>query len=61
MSVSVIVPIYNEAENIPLLYEAVTKVLQRLRLPYEFILVNDGSKDGSAQRLEQLALQDPAV
>jgi len=61
MSVSLIVPIYNEAENIPLLYEAVTKVLQRLQIPYEFILVNDGSKDESAGRLERLAQQDPAV
>ena len=61
MSVSVIVPIYNEAQNIPLLYEAVTQVLRRLQVPYEFILVNDGSKDESAQRLERLAQQDPAV
>lgn len=61
MSVSVIVPIYNEAENIPLLYEAVTKVLRRLHLPYEFILVNDGSKDASAEGLEKLAHLDPAV
>ncbi|WP_373653505.1 glycosyltransferase family 2 protein [Schlesneria sp. DSM 10557] len=61
MSVSVIVPIYNEADNIPLLYEAVTKVMRQLARPYELILVNDGSKDGSAQRLEQLALKDAAV
>ena len=45
MSVSIVVPIYNEVENIPLLHEAVTNVMQELGQPYELILVNDGSKD----------------
>ena len=61
MSVSVVVPIYNEVENIPLLHEAVTKVMQQLGRPYELILVNDGSKDGSTAALEDLARQDSHV
>ncbi len=61
MSVSVVVPIYNEVENIPLLYDAVTKVMQQLDRPYELILVNDGSKDGSTAALEQLAQRDSRV
>lgn len=60
-SVSLVVPIYNEVENIPLLYDAVTQVMRQLGRPYEFILVNDGSKDGSTQALEQLAQADPLV
>jgi glycosyltransferase involved in cell wall biosynthesis len=60
-SVSVVVPIFNEVETIPHLYEAVTNVLRQLGRPYEFILVNDGSKDGSAEALERLAQCDPAV
>jgi len=59
--VSIVVPIYNEVENIPLLYDAVTKVMRQLGRDYELILVNDGSKDGSTAALEQLAQTDAAV
>jgi len=61
MSVSIVVPIYNEVENIPLLHEAVTNVMQQLGQPYELILVNDGSKDGSTAALEDLARNDSHV
>lgn len=61
MSVSVVVPIYNEVENIPLLHEAVTKVMQQIGKPYELILINDGSKDGSTAALEDLARKDSHV
>lgn len=60
-TVSVVVPIYNEVENIPLLYDAVTDVMQRVGRPYELILVNDGSSDGSTAALEKLAAADPRV
>ncbi len=60
-SVSVVVPIYNEVENIPLLYEAVTQVMRQIGRAYELILVNDGSRDGSTEALEQLAQRDAAV
>ena len=61
MSVSVVVPIYDEADNIPLLYEAVTSVMQRMRVRYEIIFVNDGSKDDSDQRLDDLVKRDSLV
>lgn len=61
MGVSVVVPIYNEEENIPLLHRALTDVLQKLDQPYELILVNDGSKDGSTKALAKLASDDPCV
>lgn len=61
MGVSVVVPIYNEEENIPLLHRALTDVLQKLDQPYELILVNDGSKDGSTKVLANLASEDPCV
>ncbi len=60
-SVSLVVPIYNEVENIPLLYDAVTQVMRQLGRPYEVILVNDGSKDGSTEALEQLAEKDSSI
>ncbi len=61
MGVSVVVPIYNEEENIPLLHRALTDVLQTLDQPYELILVNDGSKDGSTKALAKLASEDSCV
>jgi len=61
MSVSVVIPIYNEAENLPLLYASVTDVMRRLSVPYEIILVNDGSQDASDKVMKQLALQDHQV
>lgn len=61
MSVSVVVPIYNEVETLPLLHRAITDVMQPLGRPYELILVNDGSKDGSTKLLEEIAQADPCV
>lgn len=61
MSVSVVVPIYNERENIPLLHTAVTDVMERIGRPWELILVNDGSSDGSTRLLEELAQSDARV
>lgn len=61
MSVSVVVPIYNEVENIPLLHQAIRTVMQSLDRPWELILVNDGSRDGSSQALAKLATEDHHV
>jgi glycosyltransferase involved in cell wall biosynthesis len=58
---SICVPIYNEAESIPLLYEKTQGVLCKLGRKWEIILINDGSTDGSAAILNQLADQDPSV
>jgi glycosyltransferase involved in cell wall biosynthesis len=59
--ISVIVPIYNEAESLPILYKRVTQVLRRLNCPWELILVNDGSTDQSQARLDEIASLDSAV
>ncbi len=58
---SVIAPIYNEIENLPLLYERVANVMDRTGESWELILVDDGSKDGSTQKLRDLAKADPRV
>ncbi|MCS7031483.1 MAG: glycosyltransferase family 2 protein [Gloeomargarita sp. SKYG116] len=52
---SVVIPIYNEVDNIPHLVPAVTEVLQKTGLDYEVICVDDGSRDGSTERLRHLA------
>jgi glycosyltransferase involved in cell wall biosynthesis len=58
---SLIVPLYNEAENIMPLYERVIGILPVLRGDLELILVNDGSLDGSRAILNELALRDERV
>lgn len=59
MYLSVVVPVYNEYENIPLLYDAVKKALEGLNRDWELILVNDGSKDNSMDALRDIAAKDP--
>ncbi len=60
---SIIVPIYNEEENIAVLYKTVTNILQQLSSSYEYelILVNDGSKDTSWSIIADLAQTDTHV
>ena len=57
MYLSVVVPVYNEYENIPLLYDEVVKALKDIN-DWELILVNDGSKDNSLEALKELAAKD---
>lgn len=59
--VSVTIPIYNEADNIALLYDRTKAALESIGKPWELILVNDGSRDQSAQRLDEIAAADPRV
>jgi glycosyltransferase involved in cell wall biosynthesis len=55
---SVVIPAYNEEENVPIFYEKLKKVLDCLGQDYEIIFVDDGSTDGTYQRLKQLAEKD---
>src|SRR4028119_1003701 len=57
--VSVVVPIYNEVESLPHLIEAIASTLTQEQLNYELICVDDGSQDGSAALLKELALTTP--
>ena len=55
LDVSVVVPVYNEVESLPHLIEAIASSIQPSGLSYQIICVDDGSKDGSAELLKQLA------
>jgi len=55
IDVSVVVPIYNEVESLTLLVETIAQTLGEAQLSYEIICVDDGSQDGSTERLTQLA------
>src|SRR4051812_8719290 len=59
--ISIIVPIYNEHESIPPLFDKLLRVLRGIGRPFEIIAVNDGSDDDSAMRLRQLAHITPEV
>lgn len=57
--VSIVVPMFNESENIGMLYERLTAVLEKLDRPYEVICVNDGSKDNTLQLMIKINQKDP--
>ncbi len=57
--ISVVIPIYNERENIEELYKKLKEALKTLS--HEIIFVDDGSTDGSTEILKQIALTDEKV
>ncbi len=57
LDLSVVVPIYNEAESLPSLIKAIASAVKETQLSYEIICVDDGSIDGSTQILTEIALQ----
>lgn len=59
--VSIVVPVYNEFDNLPDLVARIDEAMRTQPLSYELIAVDDGSTDGSARRLRELAEQNPWV
>ncbi|HSS95074.1 MAG TPA: glycosyltransferase family 2 protein [Candidatus Dormibacteraeota bacterium] len=60
-AVSVIVLVYNEVDSIAPLHEELSGVMVGLEVTYEILYVDDGSRDGSTEKMAQLALHDPHV
>lgn len=58
---SLILPVYNEEKSIPELFDRITETMVLIGFPYEIIAVNDGSKDGSARFLNEIAKHRPEV
>ncbi|HET8899513.1 MAG TPA: glycosyltransferase family 2 protein [Rhodanobacteraceae bacterium] len=58
---TITVPIYNEADNIAPLWQRVREALDGTGKRWELILIDDGSRDGSAERLDAVAASDPRV
>ena len=58
---SIIAPIYNEIDNIPELYRRVKEVMDSTGEAWELVLVDDGSTDGSTDKIQELAEQDKVV
>ncbi|MBR3143511.1 MAG: glycosyltransferase, partial [Clostridiales bacterium] len=64
MLISLIVPCYNEEGSLPILYEALCNVRKAETSPdrcFEFIFVNDGSRDNTANIIKELASNDKSV
>ncbi|MBT7601068.1 MAG: glycosyltransferase family 2 protein [Anaerolineae bacterium] len=59
MYLSLVIPVYNEEESLPLLFDAIHKALDSLPRTWEVILVDDGSSDQSLNVLKTLAEKDP--
>jgi glycosyltransferase involved in cell wall biosynthesis len=60
LDLSIVVPVHDEEDNVVPLYEALSKALRALGRPYEIIVVDDGSRDDTYQRLARLADADDA-
>jgi glycosyltransferase involved in cell wall biosynthesis len=59
MELSVIVPVYNEQENIKPLYQAILNAVKPLKIRWELILVDDGSRDEGIKIIQELVKKDP--
>lgn len=56
---SIIVPVYNEEDNLNILFSAIEKSVENLKLEWELILVDDGSQDGSLQKIREIVKNNP--
>jgi len=61
VDISLVIPVYNEEENLKLLYQKLKETLEPLGKEHEIIFVDDGSQDNSPKILDQLARKDPHV
>ncbi len=61
MNLSIVIPAYNSATILPVLFERLERVLVRVNGEYEIIFVNDGSQDNSWEVIRQLAGKSPRV
>jgi len=59
VEISVLIPVFDEAESLPKLHQQLTEVMGSLGRSYEVLFVDDGSRDATAALLEQLAAGDP--
>lgn len=59
--ISVVVPVYNEEDNVADSYVEISQVLRSMKRPYEILFVDDGSRDETLRRLQAVSAGDPSV
>lgn len=58
---SIIAPIFNEIENLPVLYQRITEIMDQTNEPWELLMIDDGSTDGSTDYIRSLAKNDGRI
>ncbi len=58
---SIVAPVFNEEETLPHFYERIVQVMEQVGEPFELVLVNDGSRDGSYRVMQEIHERDPRV
>lgn len=61
MNLSIVIPLFNEQESLPELYEWITRVMQQNHYSYQILFIDDGSKDKSWEVIESLSAADKRV
>ncbi|MFA9290294.1 MAG: glycosyltransferase family 2 protein [Solirubrobacteraceae bacterium] len=61
VALSIVVPVFNEEKNLPILCEKLKKICTNLVDSYEIILVNDGSKDNSFAVMKKLSVENSSI
>lgn len=61
MDISIVIPLLNEEENLPILYDELKQCLEGLKVTYELVFVDDGSTDSSLPILQKLQQDDSCV
>ena len=59
--ISIIVPCYNEEQAIPFFYDEITKIAEEMKNNFEFIFINDGSKDKTIEVIKEYSKKDKRV
>ena len=59
--ISIIIPCYNEEQSIPYFYEEIIKIAKNIKYDFEFIFVNDGSKDNTISIIKKYSKKDKRV
>ncbi|HDL17512.1 MAG TPA: glycosyltransferase, partial [Bacteroidetes bacterium] len=59
LDISVVIPLYNEEDNVDLLHKALDDVLSKMPEKYEIIFIDDGSSDNTFAKMRMLAQKDP--
>lgn len=59
--ITIIAPIFNEIENLPVLYERISQVMEKSENSWELLLIDDGSTDGSTDEIRELSKKDKRI